>query len=290
MMSVKKIVIDSDNSNRRLDNYLMSVLFDMPKSKIYSMIRKGEIRINSGRVKPSSKIQAGDNLRLPPYIVIPSKDEIYIPENLKVLLKKSVIYEDANFIAINKPIGLAVHGGTDNKFGVISIMRSIFGQSIDLCHRIDKETSGCLVLSKNKQSSKHFYEQLTARKVNKVYRALLKGILNKNIEIKSPVGDNHQSAQSKFKIIKKYKDSTYVEVQIFTGRTHQIRVHANEMGHPIINDKKYGDWDYNKKISKKVKRMGLHAHKLNFVDKDLNEINLTADIDETFEDLINVFN
>ncbi|MDA8982274.1 RluA family pseudouridine synthase [Gammaproteobacteria bacterium] len=290
MMSVKKIVIDSDNSNRRLDNYLMSVLFDMPKSKIYSMIRKGEIRINSGRVKPSSKIQAGDNLRLPPYIVIPSKGEVYIPENLKVLLKKSVIYEDANFIAINKPIGLAVHGGTDNKFGVISIMRSIFGQSIDLCHRIDKETSGCLVLSKNKQSSKHFYEQLSARKVNKVYIAILKGILNKNIEIKSPVGDNHQSAQSKFKIIKKYKDSTYVEVQIFTGRTHQIRVHANEMGHPIINDKKYGDWDYNKKISKKVKRMGLHAHKLNFVDKDLNEINLTADIDETFEDLINVFN
>ena len=87
MMSVKKIVIDSDNSNRRLDNYLMSVLFDMPKSKIYSMIRKGEIRINSGRVKPSSKIQAGDNLRLPPYIVIPSKDEVYIPENLKVLFK-----------------------------------------------------------------------------------------------------------------------------------------------------------------------------------------------------------
>ena len=289
-MSVKKIVIDVDNSNRRLDNYLMSVLFDIPKSKIYSMIRKGEIRINSGRVKPSSKIQSGDNLRLPPYITIPSKDKIFIPEHLKVLIKKSVIYDDTNFIAINKPIGLAVHGGTDNKFGVISIMRSIFGHSIDLCHRIDKETSGCLVFSKNKKSSKHFYEQLTSRKVNKVYRALLKGRLDKNIEIKTPVGDNHQSAQSKFKIIKKFKDSTYVEVQIFTGRTHQIRVHANEMGHPIINDKKYGDWDHNKKTSKKIKRMGLHAHKLSFVDKDSIEINLLADIDETFEDLINVFN
>jgi 23S rRNA pseudouridine955/2504/2580 synthase len=281
-MSVKKIVIDVDNSNRRLDNYLMSVLFDIPKSKIYSMIRKGEIRINSGRVKPSSKIQSGDNLRLPPYITI--------PEHLKVLIKKSVIYDDTNFIAINKPIGLAVHGGTDNKFGVISIMRSIFGHSIDLCHRIDKETSGCLVFSKNKKSSKHFYEQLTSRKVNKVYRALLKGRLDKNIEIKTPVGDNHQSAQSKFKIIKKFKDSTYVEVQIFTGRTHQIRVHANGMGHPIINDKKYGDWDFNKKISKKVKRMGLHAHKLSFVDKDFTEINLIAEIDETFEDLIKVLN
>ena len=289
-MSVKKIVIDIDNSNRRLDNYLMSVLFDIPKSKIYSMIRKGEIRINSGRAKPSSKIQSGDNLRLPPYITIPSKDKIFIPEHLKVLIKKSVIYDDTNFIAINKPIGLAVHGGTDNKFGVISIMRSIFGHSIDLCHRIDKETSGCLVFSKNKKSSKHFYEQLTSRKVNKVYRALLKGRLDKNIEIKTPVGDNHQSAQSKFKIIKKFKDSTYVEVQIFTGRTHQIRVHANGMGHPIINDKKYGDWDFNKKISKKVKRMGLHAHKLSFVDKDFTEINLIAEIDETFEDLIKVFN
>ena len=289
-MSVKKIVIDVDNSNRRLDNYLMSVLFDIPKSKIYSMIRKGEIRINSGRVKPSSKIQSGDNLRLPPYITIPSKDKIFIPEHLKVLIKKSVIYDDTNFIAINKPIGLAVHGGTDNKFGVISIMRSIFGHSIDLCHRIDKETSGCLVFSKNKKSSKHFYEQLTSRKVNKVYRALLKGRLDKNIEIKTPIGDNNQSAQTKFKIIKKFKDSTYVEVQIFTGRTHQIRVHANGMGHPIINDKKYGDWDFNKKISKKVKRMGLHAHKLSFVDKDFTEINLIAKIDETFEDLIKVFN
>jgi 23S rRNA pseudouridine955/2504/2580 synthase len=241
-------------------------------------------------VKPSSKIQSGDNLRLPPYITIPLKDKVYIPEHLKALIKKSIIYDDTNFIAINKPIGLAVHGGTDNKFGVISIMRSIFGHSIDLCHRIDKETSGCLVFSKNKKSSKHFYEQLTGRKVNKVYRALLKGRLAKNIEIKTPVGDNRQSAQSKFKIIKKFKNSTYVEVQIFTGRTHQIRVHANEMGHPIINDKKYGDWDYNKKISKKVKRMGLHAHKLSFVDKDSIEINLIADIDETFEDLINVFN
>ena len=289
-MSVKKIVIDVDNSNRRLDNYLMSLLFDIPKSKIYSMIRKGEIRINSGRVKPSSKIQSGDNLRLPPYITIPLKDKVYIPEYLKALIKKSIIYDDTNFIAINKPIGLAVHGGTDNKFGVISIMRSIFGHSIDLCHRIDKETSGCLVFSKNKKSSKHFYEQLTGRKVNKVYRALLKGRLAKNIEIKTPVGDNRQSAQSKFKIIKKFKNSTYVEVQIFTGRTHQIRVHANEMGHPIINDKKYGDWDYNKKISKKVKRMCFHAHKLSFVEKDSIEINLIADIDETFEDLINVFN
>ena len=289
-MSVKKIVIDVDNSNRRLDNYLMSLLFDIPKSKIYSMIRKGEIRINSGRVKPSSKIQSGDNLRLPPYITIPLKDKVYIPEHLKALIKKSIIYDDTNFIAINKPIGLAVHGGTDNKFGVISIMRSIFGHSIDLCHRIDKETSGCLVFSKNKKSSKHFYEQLTGRKVNKVYRALLKGRLAKNIEIKTPVGDNRQSAQSKFKIIKKFKNSTYVEVQIFTGRTHQIRVHANGMGHPIINDKKYGDWDFNKKISKKVKRMGLHAHKLSFVDKDFTEINLIAEIDETFEDLIKVFN
>ena len=197
---------------------------------------------------------------------------------------------DDNFIAINKPNGLAVHGGTDNKYGVISIMRSIYNQSIDLCHRIDKETSGCLVFSKNKKSAKYFYEQLTAKKVNKVYRAILKGRLSKDIEVNIPIGDNHQSAKSIFKIIKKNKDSTYVEVKIFTGRTHQIRVHANEIGHPVVNDAKYGDWTYNKRISKKVKRMGLHAYKLSFTNQDLQEINLTADIDDSFKDLINVFN
>ena len=290
MMSVKKLVIDRDNSNRRLDNYLMSILFDLPKSKIYSMIRKGEIRINSGRAKPSSKILEGDNLRLPPYINIPTKDSVFIPNKLKDLIKKSIIYNDDNFIAINKPNGLAVHGGTDNKYGVISIMRSIYNQSIDLCHRIDKETSGCLVFSKNKKSSKYFYEQLTAKKVNKVYRAILKGRLAKDIEVNIPIGDNHQSAKSIFKIIKKNQDSTYVEVKIFTGRTHQIRVHANEIGHPVVNDAKYGDWTYNKRISKKVKRMGLHAYKLSFTNQDLQEINLTADIDDSFKDLINVFN
>ena len=110
MMSVKKLVIDRDNSNRRLDNYLMSILFDLPKSKIYSMIRKGEIRINSGRAKPSSKILEGDNLRLPPYINIPTKDSVFIPNKLKDLIKNSIIYNDDNFIAINKPNGLAVHG------------------------------------------------------------------------------------------------------------------------------------------------------------------------------------
>ena len=146
-MSVKKIVVDEDSSKRRLDNYLLTLLFDLPKSKVYSMVRKGEVRINSGRVKPSTKINVGDEIRLPPYINIPKKDEVRIPDNLKKTISQTIIYEDKNFIIINKPTGIAVHGGTDNKFGLITIMRDMFSEKIDLCHRIDKETSGCLVFS-----------------------------------------------------------------------------------------------------------------------------------------------
>ena len=152
-MSVKKIVVDEDSSKRRLDNYLLTLLFDLPKSKVYSMVRKGEVRINSGRVKPSTKINVGDEIRLPPYINIPKKDEVRIPDNLKKTISQAIIYEDKNYIIINKPTGIAVHGGTDNKFGLITIMRDMFSEKIDLCHRIDKETSGCLVFASIKKSN-----------------------------------------------------------------------------------------------------------------------------------------
>ena len=188
-MSVKKIVVDEDSSKRRLDNYLLTLLFDLPKSKVYSMVRKGEVRINSGRVKPSTKINVGDEIRLPPYINIPKKDEVRIPDNLKKTISQTIIYEDKNYIIINKPTGIAVHGGTDNKFGLITIMRDMFSEKIDLCHRIDKETSGCLVFSLNKKSTKHFNYLLQSRKVTKKYKAILKGTISKDIFINNYIGD-----------------------------------------------------------------------------------------------------
>ena len=289
-MSVKKIVVDEDSSKRRLDNYLLTLLFDLPKSKVYSMVRKGEVRINSGRVKPSTKINVGDEIRLPPYINIPKKDEVRIPDNLKKTISQTIIYEDKNYIIINKPTGIAVHGGTDNKFGLITIMRDMFSEKIDLCHRIDKETSGCLVFSLNKKSTKHFNDLLQSRKVTKKYKAILKGTISKDIFINNYIGDEPQLAISKFNIINSSKNASYVDIEITTGRTHQIRIHSNEIGHPVINDSKYGDWKFNRSIKNFGKRMALHAHTMEFTDQLGKQIKVVAKLDKDFNDLLKLLN
>ena len=289
-MSVKKIVVDEDSSKRRLDNYLLTLLFDLPKSKVYSMVRKGEVRINSGRVKPSTKINAGDEIRLPPYINIPKKDEVRIPDNLKKNISQTIIYEDKSYIIINKPTGIAVHGGTDNKFGLITIMRNMFSEKIDLCHRIDKETSGCLVFSLNKKSTKHFNYLLQSRKVTKKYKAILKGTISKDIFINNYIGDEPQLAISKFNIINSSKNASYVDIEITTGRTHQIRIHSNEIGHPVINDSKYGDWKFNRSIKNFGKRMALHAHTMEFTDQLGKQIKVVAKLDKDFNDLLKLLN
>ena len=289
-MSVKKIVVDEDSSKRRLDNYLLTLLFDLPKSKVYSMVRKGEVRINSGRVKPSTKINVGDEIRLPPYINIPKKDEVRIPDNLKKTISQTIIYEDKNYIIINKPTGIAVHGGTDNKFGLITIMRDMFSEKIDLCHRIDKETSGCLVFSLNKKSTKHFNYLLQSRKVTKKYKAILKGAISKDIFINNYIGDEPQLAISKFNIINSSKNASYVDIEITTGRTHQIRIHSNEIGHPVINDSKYGDWKFNRSIKNFGKRMALHAHTMEFTDQLGKQIKVVAKLDKDFNDLLKLLN
>ena len=289
-MSVKKIVVDEDSSKRRLDNYLLTLLFDLPKSKVYSMVRKGEVRINSGRVKPSTKINVGDEIRLPPYINIPKKDEVRIPDNLKKTISQTIIYEDKNYIIINKPTGIAVHGGTDNKFGLITIMRDMFSEKIDLCHRIDKETSGCLVFSLNKKSTKHFNYLLQSRKVTKKYKAILKGTISKDIFINNYIGDEPQLAISKFNIINSSKNASYVDIEITTGRTHQIRIHSNEIGHPVINDSKYGDWKFNRSIKNFGKRMALHAHSMEFTDQLGKQIKVVAKLDKDFNDLLKLLN
>ena len=169
-MPVKILEVNDDNDGRRLDNYLMSIYKEIPKSKIYNIIRKGEVRVNSGRVKPNTKISSGDLIRIPPYLNEDRngpKHKVNI--SLKTLITDNIIFEDNNFIIINKPYGIAVHGGTKNNIGIIDVVRSIYDDSIDLCHRIDKETSGCLVLSKNKKSNKWFNKLLLDKKIKKKY-------------------------------------------------------------------------------------------------------------------------
>ena len=307
-MSVKNLVVDKDNANRRLDNYLMSIFKDLPRSKIYSMIRKGEIRVNSGRTKPLYKIKINDSIRIPPYINLNSDNQENISSKIINLFKSKILYEDQNYIILNKPSGIAVHSGSKSNYGAVNILRSIFGNNIDLCHRLDKATSGCLVFAKNKTALRFFNKKLIIRDNNlkKIYIAILKGNIKKDILVESNINTSKKNstlhkvnieisegkiAKSLFRPILKLNNSTLTEIDIYSGRTHQIRVHADSINHNIANDKKYGDMDFNKFIQKSgIKSMALHAKTISFNDEYNNSIHVDAPLEESFTDLIDYLN
>ena len=290
-MSVKKMIINNDNSGRRLDNYLISTYSSVPKSKIYNIIRKGEVRVNSSRVKPNYKIKTDDIIRIPPNLNIdqPLAKTIGID-----LIKKhagNILFENDNYIVLNKKSGIAVHGGTKNIIGLIDIIREKYGKNIDLCHRIDKNTTGCLVFGKNKKAVKFFNNLLIDNNVKKTYQAVLKGKLKKNIVINKPIYKNiatkSKNSISKFKIIEYLNNATLVEVQIYTGRSHQIRIHAALINHPIIFDNRYGDKDFNKSFDKNIrKNIALHSKSISFINLDSEILNIECNPPNEFNDLI----
>ena len=290
-MSVKKLVINNDNSGRRLDNYLISTYSSVPKSKIYNIIRKGEVRVNSSRVKPNYKIKTDDIIRIPPNLNIdqPLTKTIGID-----LIKKhagNILFENDNYIVINKKDGIAVHGGTKNIIGLIDIIREKYGKNIDLCHRIDKNTTGCLVFGKNKKAVKFFNNLLIDNNVKKTYQAVIKGKLKKNKVVNKPIYKNiatkSKNSISKFKIIEHLNNATLVEVQIYTGRSHQIRIHAALINHPIIFDNRYGDKDFNKSFDKNIrKKIALHSKSISFINLDSEIFNIECNPPNEFNNLV----
>jgi len=283
-MSGKNLKIDDDHAGRRIDNYLFNIYRSLPKSKIYSMIRKGEIRVNSGRIKPTHKLQLNDEIRIPPYLIDFKNDEsdLKIPPSRLKEFNLSIIDQNEDYIVVNKDPELSVHSGTNNQFGLIDIARASFPLlEIDLCHRIDKSTSGCLLISKNKKFLRHFHNQLKSNRVTKIYEAILIGVMKKDIEIKTNINISTKEhlhkvqesldgkkAVSNFKILKKFNSFTHAEILISTGRMHQIRVQSANLNHPIVNDKKYGLFDLNKYIAKEtsINRLALHAASISFCD------------------------
>ena len=303
-MSHKNLKIDKDHAGRRIDNYLFNVYKSLPKSKIYSMIRKGEIRVNSGRIKPSYKLQVNDEIRIPPFLIDFQNDEsdLKIPSSRIKEFQSSIIDQNDDFIIVNKDPELSVHSGTNNKFGLIDIARFLYPSlDIDLCHRIDKSTSGCLLISKNKIFLRHFHNQLKTNKVTKIYEAILIGVLKKDIEIKTNINvstkEHHHKVQesldgkkavSNFKILKKFNSFTHVEILISTGRMHQIRVQSANLNHPIVNDKKYGLFNLNKYIAKEtsINRLALHAASITFEDLKGKTIKYEAPKNNEFDILL----
>ena len=303
-MSGKNLKIDDDHAGRRIDNYLFNIYRSLPKSKIYSMIRKGEIRVNSGRIKPTHKLQLNDEIRIPPYLIDFKNDEsdLKIPPSRLKEFNLSIIDQNEDYIVVNKDPELSVHSGTNNQFGLIDIARASFPLlEIDLCHRIDKSTSGCLLISKNKKFLRHFHNQLKSNRVTKIYEAILIGVMKKDIEIKTNINISTKEhlhkvqesldgkkAVSNFKILKKFNSFTHAEILISTGRMHQIRVQSANLNHPIVNDKKYGVFDLNKYIAKEtsINRLALHAASISFYDLKGKSVRYEASKNNQFDILL----
>jgi 23S rRNA pseudouridine955/2504/2580 synthase len=300
--SVQFITVLAENAGQRLDNFLLTRLKGLPKSHLYRLIRKGEIRINKKRCDVHQRLETDDLIRLPPMRLAEPGKPIPVSANLTALLKNSVLFENAHLMIINKPAGLAVHGGSGVSAGLIEQARQVWPEvkNLELVHRLDRDTSGCLILAKKPSALKALHSMLRDNQIEKMYFALVKGYwpaklkildapLQKHIlqsgERMVKVQSDGQHAETHIKVKERFSHCTLVEVLLKTGRTHQIRVHTQHAGFPIMGDEKYGDKAFNKISAEKgLKRLFLHAYSLRFQDPVTGEpIAVTAPLDKAWE-------
>ncbi|MEW8624244.1 MAG: 23S rRNA pseudouridine(955/2504/2580) synthase RluC [Candidatus Thiodiazotropha sp.] len=279
--TVRFIDITQEEAGQRIDNYLMRQLKGAPKSYVYRILRKGEVRVNKGRVKAHYKLNCGDSIRLPPMRLSSRPDQGgRISDNLMDLLRNSVVYEDERILVVNKPSGLAVHGGSGVNFGVIEILRQLrpADKHLELVHRLDRDTSGCLLISKKRSALRTLHELIRENRIDKRYLALLQGSWRKGVQtVDKPLKKNTlqggervvrvdaegKPSQTIFRRVERFAEATLVEAELVTGRTHQIRVHSQWLGSPVLGDQKYGDAAANRAFRDKgLKRLFLHAFKL----------------------------
>ncbi len=269
------VEVGEEAAAQRIDNFLLRHLKGVPKSHVYRVLRSGEVRVNSGRVKPEYRLRPGDRVRVPPMRVAekpaPAKPAEF-----------PVIYEDAALIVVDKPSGVAVHGGSGVSFGVIESLRASRPQAkmLELAHRLDRDTSGLLIVSKKLSALFEFHRMLREGEIEKLYVAVAKGhwagrareireslhkYVNAKGERRVSVQEGGQSAITRVKRIQANESFSFLEVTLLTGRTHQIRVHLAHAGHPVLGDDKYGDFALNHQLAKAgVKRLFLHASRLAF--------------------------
>ena len=300
--SPRLIKVDNFSVGQRLDNYLIKKLKGVPKSRIYRIIRKGEVRVNKGRKKADYKLNPEDVIRIPP-IRTSSIKEIKPSEGLIELLNASILYEDKGLLVLNKSHGMAVHGGSGVTIGIIEALKSQYKEPIELVHRLDRATSGCLILAKKRSVLKSLHEQLVNHELEKRYTALVKDTWSKKKHtIDVPIYQNSRysvidskgkESLSHFHPIKNFQlgdfGASLVEVLIETGRTHQIRVHAQYAKHPVAQDNKYGDRLFDQFMKKKgLSRLFLHASNITFTNPITKEIQkVTAPLPDDLEDFLN---
>jgi 23S rRNA pseudouridine955/2504/2580 synthase len=277
--SVRILEITQENAQQRIDNYLRLHLKGVPKSMIYRIVRKGEVRVNKKRIKPEYKLQTGDFVRIPP-VRVAKENVLPSPKLNKIAhLESQIVYEDDALIILNKPSDLAVHGGSGLDFGAIEGLRALRPEArfLELVHRLDKATSGCLLIAKKRSMLRALHEQLRNKTMNKQYHALVKGAWDKKCRsVNEPLLKNAKdsvvkvsalgkASETRFKIIQRYQEATLVEACPVTGRTHQIRVHSACKGHNIACDDRYGDEEFSKQMQALgLKRLFLHAAHITF--------------------------
>jgi 23S rRNA pseudouridine955/2504/2580 synthase len=300
------VEIDGDSAGQRIDNFLFARLKGVPKSHVYRILRKGEVRVNGGRCQAQRRLDAGDVVRVPP-VRVADREAPDIPEKLVLQrLEGRILHEDEDFLVVNKPAGMAVHGGSGLSYGVIEALRAIRPQAkfLELVHRLDRDTSGCLLVAKKRSALRHLHELFRAdHAVKKTYLALLAGPwarksllvdapLKKNIlqsgERMVKVAKDGKPARTEFKRMRKFAAATLVEAELFTGRTHQIRVHAAHMGHAVAGDERYGDEAQNQALRQLgLKRLFLHAAELAFAHpRDNKPFQVRSPLDGELQDFL----
>lgn len=281
------ISIDEDQAGQRLDNFLIARLKGVPKSKIYNVIRKGEVRVNKGRIKPEYKLMVGDSIRVPPIRTAEAGTEAKASHQMMSLLSRSILFEDDGLLVINKPPGLAVHGGSGITLGLIETLRQMRPEArhLELVHRLDRDTSGCIMVAKKRSYLRHLQAALREKSagaggITKVYQALVIGDWPKRVhQVNAPllktevaggervvrVHPEGKPSLTEFKLLQRFDGFSLIEARPITGRTHQIRVHAQYAGCALVGDEKYGSDEVNEAMrGQGIKRLFLHASSLSF--------------------------
>ena len=303
--AVRKVTIDAERAGQRIDNYLRGELPGVPKGRLYRLLRKGEVRVNGGRIRAEYKLLEGDEVRIPPAHV---RTEGAPPSDRQATnMLDRVLFEDKRLLVLNKPAGVAVHGGSGISHGVIELLRHARPDLKDLAlaHRIDRDTSGCLVMAKRRSALRDLHERFREGRVEKHYLALVDGDWQLGDQlIDAPLhvhhrqngerhvvvsGEHGKPAQTQVGLSRTYGKYSLLLCAPLTGRTHQIRVHLDHTEHPILGDERYGDDDANRKAKKfGLKRLFLHAQSIAFPDDRGNDLHFTAPLAEDLERFLSV--
>ena len=300
---VRKVAVDAETAGQRIDNFLRRELPGLPKGRIYRALRRGEVRVNGGRIRAEYRLREGDEVRIPPASVRSASDTPADERQAGRVLER-VIFEDKRLLVLNKPSGLAVHGGSGVAHGAIELLRASRPDlaELSLVHRLDRETSGVLVMAKRRSALRALHQQFREQQVEKNYIALVTGDWQygdrrivaplevrhrRNGERHVVVSESGKAAETRIRLLEHYAQSSLVQCQPRTGRTHQIRVHAAHAGHAIAGDPRYGESEDNDRWrGRGLSRLFLHAQSISFPDGNGNEQHFSAPLDVELDQLL----